>query len=134
MQLKLSTDYAIRIVLYLAEKQQTANSEEISARMGIPQSVVATLATPLQRAGILTTVRGVGGGFTLCRRPEDISLHEIVNLMEGTTRINRCLEPEGFCSRNGVATCPVHKFYSRIQSYLDEDFQDKTIASLMEDA
>ena len=54
--------------------------------------------------------------------------------MEGTTRINRCLEPDGFCSRNGVATCPVHKFYTHIQSYLDTAFQDKTIASLMEDA
>ena len=54
--------------------------------------------------------------------------------MEGTTRINRCLDPDGYCSRNGVPTCPVHKFYTRIQSYLDEAFQDKTIASLMEDA
>ena len=42
--------------------------------------------------------------------------------------------PDGFCSRNGVGTCPVHKFYTRIQSYLDAAFQDKTIASLMEDA
>ena len=42
--------------------------------------------------------------------------------------------PDGYCSRNGVGTCPVHKFYTRIQSYLDAAFQDKTIASLMEDA
>ena len=134
MQLKISTDYAIRIVLYLAITQTAATSAEISAQMGIPQTVIATLARPLKEAGILSTLRGVGGGFALCRRPEDISLHEIVNLMEGTTRINRCLAEDGFCSRNGVATCPVHKFYSHIQSYLDEAFQDKTIASLMEDA
>lgn len=134
MQLKQSTDYAIRIVMYLAEKQQIANSEEISTQMCIPQSVVATLAKPLQKAGILTTQRGTGGGFALGRRPEDISLYAIINAMEGTTRINRCLEPDGYCSRNGVETCPVHKFYSHIQSYLDEAFQDKTIASLMEDA
>lgn len=83
MQLKQSTDYAISIVMYLAEKQQIANSEEISTQMCIPQSVVATLAMPLQKAGILTTLRGVGGGFALSRRPEDISLHEIINLIEG---------------------------------------------------
>lgn len=102
--------------------------------MGVPQSVIATLAKPLQKAGILTTQRGTGGGFALGRRPEDISLYAIINAMEGTTRINRCLEPDGFCSRNGVPTCPVHKFYTHIQSYLDAAFQDKTIASLMEDA
>lgn len=134
MQLKISTDYAIRIVLYLASTQTAATSAEISAQMGIPQTVIATLATPLQRAGLLSTQRGAGGGFSLCRRPEDISLHEIVNLMEGTTRINRCLAEDGFCSRNGVGTCPVHKFYTRIQSYLDAAFQDKTIASLLADA
>lgn len=134
MQLNISTDYAIRIVYYLALKGDTATSSEISGQMGIPQSVIATLSTPLQRAGLLSTQRGAGGGFALCRRPEDISLHESVNLMEGTTRINRCLDPDGFCSRNGVGTCPVHKFYTRIQSYLDAAFQDKTIASLMADA
>ena len=134
MQLKVSTDYAIRIVYYLALKGDTATSSEISGQMGIPQSVIATLATPLQKAGLLTTQRGAGGGFALCRRPEDISLYAIINAMEGTTRINRCLEVDGFCSRNGVPTCPVHKFYSHIQSYLDAAFQDKTIASLMEDA
>lgn len=57
MQLNISTDYAIRIVYYLALKGDTATSSEISGQMGIPQSVIATLATPLQRAGLLTTQR-----------------------------------------------------------------------------
>lgn len=134
MQLKISTDYAIRIVLYLAITQTAATSAEISAQMGIPQTVIATLARPLQEAGILTAKRASGGGFALCRKPEDISLHEIINIAEGTTRINRCLEEDGFCSRGGVPNCPVHKFYSHIQSYLDEAFKQKTIASLLEDA
>ena len=134
MQLNISTDYAIRIVYYLALKGDTATSSEISGQMGVPQSVIATLATPLQKAGLLSTQRGAGGGFTLSRRPEDISLHEIINIAEGTTRINRCLEPDGFCSRNGAPNCPVHKFYAHIQNYLDEAFKEKTIASLLADA
>lgn len=134
MQLNISTDYAIRIVYYLALKGDTATSSEISGQMGVPQSVIATLATPLQKAGLLSTQRGAGGGFTLSRRPEDISLHEIINIAEGTTRINRCLEKDGFCSRNGAPNCPVHKFYAHIQNYLDEAFKQKTIASLLADA
>lgn len=134
MQLNISTDYAIRIVYYLALKGDTATSSEISGQMGIPQTVIATLATPLQKAGLLSTQRGAGGGFTLSRRPEDISLHEIINIAEGTTRINRCLEKDGFCSRNGAPNCPVHKFYAHIQNYLDEAFKQKTIASLLADA
>ena len=57
----------------------------------------------------------------------------IIVAMEGTTRINRCLEPDGYCSRNGVPNCPVHKFYSRIQTKLDEAFQEMTVAALLAD-
>ena len=60
MQLNISTDYAIRIVLYLALKGGAATSGEISGQMGIPQSVIATLSTPLQKASLLTTRRGAG--------------------------------------------------------------------------
>ena len=133
MQLNISTDYAIRIVYYLALKGDTATSGEISGQMGIPQSVIATLSTPLQKAGILTTQRGAGGGFALCRRPEDISLHEIVNLMEGTTRINRCLEPDGYCSRNGTASCSAYRFFLREQEKLEQSFREMTIAKLLSD-
>lgn len=133
MQLNISTDYAIRIVYYLALKGDTATSSEISGQMGIPQSVIATLSTPLQRAGLLSTQRGAGGGFALCRRPEDISLHEIVNLMEGTTRINRCLEPDGFCSRKGTASCSAHRFFLREQEKLERSFREMTIAKLLSD-
>ena len=133
MQLKVSTDYAIRIVYYLAVKGGAATSSEISDRMGVPRSVIATLAKPLQKAGILTTQRGTGGGFALGRRPEDISLHEIVNLMEGTTRINRCLEPDGFCSRNGTASCSAHRFFLREQEKLERSFREMTIAKLLND-
>ena len=134
MQFKLSTDYAIRMTLYLAMLGSVATAADISTAMAIPREYITVLAKPLRRAGILCTVRGANGGFALGRRPEDISLYAIINAMEGTTRINRCLEPDGFCSRGGVPNCPVHKFYAHIQSYLDEAFQDKTIASLMEDA
>lgn len=133
MQLNLKTDYAIRTLLYLATKKSTASSTEISEQMVVPKSMISEFAVPLQRAGILTTQRGAGGGFALCRDPEDISLHEVINLLEGTTRINRCLEDDHKCSRNATATCPVRKFYVRVQAYLEEAFRDKTIASLLED-
>lgn len=133
MQLNLKTDYAIRTLLYLATKNATASSTEISEQMVIPKSMISEFAVPLQRAGILTTQRGAGGGFALGRTPADISLHEVINLLEGTTRINRCLEDNHKCSRNATASCPVRKFYVRVQTYLEEAFRDKTIASLLED-
>ena len=133
MQLKLSTDYAIRMTLYLAMLGSVATAADISTAMAIPREYITVLAKPLRRAGILCTVRGANGGFALGRRPEDISLYAIINAMEGTTRINRCLEPDGFCSRKGTASCSAHRFFLREQEKLERSFREMTIAKLLSD-
>jgi len=131
MQLNVTTDYAIRMTLFLAILGTPMGSEDISKQMGIPKQMIAQIAKPLRNAGIIATKRGVGGGFSLNRKPEDISLADIFNAVEGTTRINRCLEEDCYCSRHATETCPVRKFYKEMQTFLDEAFSGKTIASLM---
>ena len=131
MQLNVTTDYAIRMTLLLAISGTTVGSDAISLQMGIPKLLIAQIAKPLREAGIITTKRGVGGGFSLNRKPEDISLADIFNAVEGTTRINRCLEGDCYCSRHATETCPVRKFYKEMQTFMDEAFSGKTIASLM---
>lgn len=133
MQLNTTTDYAIRVALYLATVRRAAGSAEISSSMGIPRGILGSISKRLRECGIVDTLLGANGGYLLARQPEDISLRDIIVAMEGTTRINRCLEPDGFCSRNGVPNCPVHKFYSRIQTKLDEAFQEMTVAALLAD-
>ena len=132
MQLNVTTDYAIRAVLFLATVNRAATGAEICRSMAIPRNMLAAMSCKLQDAGVIVTTRGSSGGYSLARRPEDISLSLIINTMEGTTRINRCLEEDHLCSRNATETCPVRAFYVKIQQYLDETFEAKTIASLME--
>lgn len=131
MQLNVTTDYAIRMTLFLAILGTPMGSEDISKQMGIPKQIIAQIAKPLRDAGIIATKRGVGGGFSLNRKPEEISLADVINAMEETTRINRCMEADHYCSRDAAATCPVRKFYEGIQTFVDEAFSSKTIASLM---
>lgn len=133
MQLNLKTDYVIRILMYLAMKGESASSTELSERMGIPKSMIVPISMPLQKAGILHAQRGAKGGFVLIRKPEEISLSEIIKMMEETTRINRCLEEDHFCSRKATDTCPVRRFYVKVQEWLDETFENKTIAALLDD-
>ena len=56
--------------------------EDISKQMGIPKQMIAQIAKPLRNAGIIATKRGVGGGFSLNRKPEDISLADIFNAVD----------------------------------------------------
>ena len=64
MQLNVTTDYAIRMTLFLAILGTPMGSEDISKQMGIPKQMIAQIAKPLRDAGIIATKRGVGGGFS----------------------------------------------------------------------
>lgn len=130
MQLNITTDYAIRIVLFVALARRTS-APEIAPAMGIPLNYARRIARQMRDANILRAEQGAGGGYTLARKPEDITLFDIVDYMEGTTRINRCLEPDHFCSRNGTETCPVRKSYEELQGKIDEALKSITIAQLV---
>lgn len=131
MQLKVSTDYAIRIVLYAAIAKKIIPSRELSDKLGIPQSTVYKLGTKLNNSGIISITTGVRGGFLLKRRPEDVSLFDIINLFEPTTKINRCLEEDRYCSRFATEDCPVRKIYIKMQQHLEEDFKNTSIKDLI---
>lgn len=131
MQLKISTDYAIRIVLYLASVNKMTSSKELSIKLGIPQNFIFKITDKLQKEDILSKKTGIHGGFALKRDPGQISLFEIISIMEITNRINRCLEEDEFCSRFATKTCPVRKFYTRLQFALDEELKKMTIGDLL---
>jgi Rrf2 family protein len=132
MQINVTTDYAIRTVLYLALRGgEVVTSAEISQTMKIPQEYIITLTKRLRDNGILRTERGTKGGYALNKEPWNITLWEIVNVMEGTTRINRCLEGDHYCSRHAIETCPVRKNYEKLQQIFDDTLSGITIESLM---
>lgn len=131
MQFNITTDYAIRTVLYLAIKGEIATSREISDAMGIPPHYQLKLTAKLAKSGIVKRIQGVKGGFMLNMKPKDITLFAIVNTMESTTRINRCLEDDEYCSRFATKDCPVRRFYTQMQLGLEDELRGMTVASLI---
>ena len=109
MQLNITTDYAIRIVYYLALKEETITASELASVLKIPVNYISKITKKLKAAEIVQACEGIKGGYALMKKPEMISLFDIVSSMEVTMKINRCLEPDGFCSRNATDYCNVHK-------------------------
>lgn len=134
MRLKLSTDYAIRIILYLATENQIVPILELSTKLGIPQSLVFKINKKLKFAGIINTYSGLQGSVSLALPAERITLYQIVNIMESTTIINRCLEDDEYCSPFSTSYCPVRKFYCRLQNDIETALASITIASLLENS
>jgi Rrf2 family nitric oxide-sensitive transcriptional repressor len=118
MQLNVTTDYGIRVVVYLAQKNGMANSNEICMKMGIPYTYMHKITKALKKAGILREVRGSTGGFVLQKDPDILSILNVINAFEKTMNINRCLETDKFCSRDAVSFCAIRDIYAEAQTEL----------------
>lgn len=132
MQLNITTDYAIRAVLYLAIKNELTTAGAIASAMGIPKNYILKITQKLVTAGVVKRTVGVHGGFCLAKSTADITLYEIVNLIEPTTRLNRCLEDDKYCSRFATENCPVRNFYCLLQSELDDRLKTITVQQLLQ--
>ena len=77
MQLKITTDYAVRIVYYLALHRGTVTAAELSEALKIPESYIPKITKKLKDANMITACEGIKGGYSLSRKPEDISLFDI---------------------------------------------------------
>lgn len=130
MQLNISTDYAIRAMLYLAILGGKATASEIATAMCIPLNTCKKNLQLLKNAKLITPFPGTSGGYTLAKSPADICLADILRATGEKLEINRCLEPDCFCNRAAVGTCPVHKVYARAQSSLNAAF-GTTLQELM---
>ena len=74
MKLKSSTDYAIRIVCYLATHNGMISTTELSKQLYIASTYIPKVAKKLKDANIIVACEGVKDGYTLAKRAEDISL------------------------------------------------------------
>lgn len=85
--LKVSTrgEYGSRMLVYLARQwgQQPVALSEISAQEQLSVEYLEQLAGTLRKAGLVESHRGVRGGYTLARRPEQISMGEVMRALEG---------------------------------------------------
>lgn len=133
IQLKITTDYAIRIVLLLSMESRVVSSKELADTLGMTQNMVLKIGKNLNDAKIIKSITGVDGGFQLIKDPEEIRLLDIIEITEPTIQINRCLEKDHYCSRDSVATCPVRKVYCFLQKMFLDSLRNVTFKDLLDD-
>ena len=151
MQLNVTTDYAIRTVLYLGQCKKIASATEISNEMGIPRGYLEKVLSKLKKAEYISADLGARGGTVLRARwsgdksfaqyginqqaektLKDITLGDVIRLMESTTKINRCLEDDAYCSRKAVDFCAVRRYYAKVQEKLETQFFSISLKEILE--
>lgn len=131
MQLKNSTDYAIRIVCYLAAQERMVSTSELSRKLNVSANYVPKIAKKLKNAKIVTACEGTNGGYMLAKQPENISLMDIISCVEETMAINRYLEEDRFCSRNLEDTCKTHKILLSLQNTYNNKLESVKVSDVI---
>ena len=111
MPLTTHTDYGLRTLMYLTARTGRATVADVAGLFGISANHVAKVVNLLARYGYIRSVRGIGGGIELARRPEDIRIGDVVERLEGNLHLLECIATENVCSIQS---------FCRLKGVLDE--------------
>ena len=132
--MKLSTKgrYGTRALLDIAlnNKEAPVPLKDIAWRQQISLSYLEHLIAPLVAAGVLHSARGVGGGVSLARPPDDIKISEIITLLEGPIAPADCVSNPDSCYRSSF--CVAHDIWRELKAAMDNVLGSKTLQDLVE--
>lgn len=126
-----TSKYAIRAVIYLAlfaSEEKKSGIKEISAELDIPTPFLGKILQMLAKKNILNSSKGPHGGFSLQRPAMDISIMEIIEIIDGTDFFNTCVIRTTKCSHE--APCGMHDKVAPLQREIKSLFMTETIADL----
>ena len=124
--------YAIRVMADLAEHDTGGYIplKDIAERQGISKKYLEILVKERVNAGLITGVSGKGGGYRLCRQPEDYSIGEILELMEGSLSSVACLASGvNECPRQTI--CPTLPMWKEYDQMVHDFFYKKSLKDLI---
>ena len=121
MHITLHTDYALRVLIYLASNDERLPTiQEISERFDISRSHLMKVVNQLIRNGFVEGIRGKGGGLRLARPPAGIGIGDVVrkmetdlSLVECFTDTSRCLLTAS-CRLKGVLNTALEAFFASL--------------------
>lgn len=129
MKLKASVDYGVRAIMYLAVKGDTCSSREISEEMSVPRDYLIQLALKLRNAGLIKARPGKNGGYVLARKPEDISIGEILNAFDNDLKHVR--QPMKKGSKASESALTVREMHGMVLESLEHYLASIKVSDLM---
>ena len=130
MQLKASTDYGMRAILYLAAEGKTCSSKDIANDMSIPRDYLIQLAQLLRNAGIIEARPGKHGGYQLAKDPADITVLEILNALDDDTK--QSTREKRSARKDSAMVQEIKRTYELIGESMDAFLSSLTVETLLE--
>lgn len=130
--MKLSTrgKYGLYAMYYLTihdgEGPQTLQS---ISTVGVPKQYLEQILGNLRRAGLVSTVRGAQGGYQMARKPQEVSLRDVIDAVEGPIELSECAATEQACHKAG--SCPVRWVWQRVTDSINAELEKIRLSDLL---
>ncbi len=135
MKVSFKGDYALKIILdlsliYLNDKNGITQIREISRRQDIPEKFLEQIVSILKQANYLRTIRGPKGGIALSKAPTQITVGEIIRLIDGTTAPIACVSCTQYSKCDYEERCVFKSIFADIRSKINEIVDNTTFQDL----
>jgi len=131
--IRRNTDYALRamVTLAVAYGDKPISARELAQQEDVAYQLICKLLQRLHNAGYVRSLMGPAGGYRLAKAPSEITLADIVNVLQGPVMLNRCVQPAESCPRK--PSCVVSAKLQEIQKTLDDYLSSITLEQLIEE-
>jgi Rrf2 family iron-sulfur cluster assembly transcriptional regulator len=118
-------------VLFVARRDvgEIVRRQEIASAMRIPSAFLGKIAQRLARSGLIEIVQGPKGGYRLLRAPEEITLLDVVEAVDGELFLNDCVVRPESCFRN--PECSVYLVWKKARDQLRETLREASFDKLL---
>jgi Rrf2 family protein len=122
--------YGLRFLIDLAQygHKSPLDLGTIAERQEIPETYLAKLVVPLRNAGIIRSARGAKGGYELTRSPSEISVQEVVEVLEGRSSLLECTDHPELCARS--ADCPTLPIWTGLERVVRDYLQGISVGDV----
>ena len=129
MQLSNTSQYAIRILAYMADKKDSQlNATQLAEILYIPYKFLTKIMTDLVKGGLVKSIRGREGGFKLKKKSSDIMVSDILDLFNDSIKDEQCVLGIGFC--NGMCKCALHDQWMEPKFLLQKMFRESSLEDI----
>jgi Rrf2 family protein len=104
--------------------------KDVAERQDISEKYLWQVINPLKAAGLIIPIRGAHGGYVLARKPREISVRDIIIVLEGPLALVECMEKKSRCRR--IPDCMAHDMWVEIGEKLDQTLREITLADIVE--
>ena len=136
MHITLESDYAIRMLRYMAKEQKRVDAKTISENAEVTLRFALKILHKLVASGVVRSFKGMAGGYEMAKPANQITLKEIVETVEGTYYFSRCLNPEHICTHTGVSgpcgKCKAQIVFDEISELVRAKLESVTLDRLID--